>query len=68
MTQVCLLPEYRSRGIGEALVAATVANLTKRSFSSLSLTVTEANSRAVALYRRLDFDSKRVFDAFVWVG
>jgi ribosomal protein S18 acetylase RimI-like enzyme len=34
----------------------------------LSLTVTEANSGAVALYRRLNFESKRVFDAFVWVG
>jgi len=34
----------------------------------LSLTVTEANTRAVALYRRLNFDSKRVFDAFVWQG
>jgi len=30
--------------------------------------VTEANARAVALYRRLDFDTKRIFDAFVWEG
>jgi ribosomal protein S18 acetylase RimI-like enzyme len=68
VTQVCILPEFRSRGIGESLLAATVANLTKRNFSSLSLTVTEANVRAVALYRRLNFDSKRIFDAFVWEG
>jgi ribosomal protein S18 acetylase RimI-like enzyme len=34
----------------------------------LSLTVTQANAGAVALYRRLNFDSKRVFDAFVWEG
>jgi ribosomal protein S18 acetylase RimI-like enzyme len=68
VTQVCILPEYRSRGIGETLLAATVGNLTKRNFSSLSLTVTEANSRAVTLYRRLNFDTKRVFDAFVWAG
>jgi ribosomal protein S18 acetylase RimI-like enzyme len=68
VTQVCVLPEYRSRGIGEALLAATSANLRKRSFSMLSLTVTEANAGAVALYRRLKFDSKRVFDAFVWQG
>jgi len=32
----------------------------------LSLTVTEANTRAVELYRRLGFDAQRVFDAFVW--
>jgi len=68
VTQVCVLPEYRSHGIGELLLAATVANLRKRNFSLLSLTVTEANSRAVALYRRLNFDTKRVFDAFVWEG
>jgi hypothetical protein len=34
----------------------------------LSLTVTEANAKAVALYKRMHFDSQRVFDAFVWEG
>jgi ribosomal protein S18 acetylase RimI-like enzyme len=68
VTQVCVLPEYRSRGIGESLMAATMGNLRKRGFSMLSLTVTEANARAVALYRRLDFDTKKIFDAFVWEG
>ncbi len=68
VTQVCILPEYRSRHIGESLMAATAGNLKKRSFSLLSLTVTEANARAVALYRRINFDTKRIFDAFVWQG
>ena len=68
VTQVCVLPEYRSRGIGEALLAATWTNLRRRGFTMLSLTVTEANAGAVALYRRLNFESKRVFDAFVWQG
>ena len=68
VTQVCILPEYRSRGIGELLLAATEGSLRKRKFSLLSLTVTEANSGAVALYRRLNFESKRIFDAFVWEG
>jgi ribosomal protein S18 acetylase RimI-like enzyme len=68
VTQVCVLPEYRSRGIGESLLAAAALNLRKRSFSSLSLTVTEANNGAVALYRRLGFETKRIFDAFVWEG
>jgi ribosomal protein S18 acetylase RimI-like enzyme len=68
VTQVCVLPEYRSHGIGESLLAATSNNLHKRSFSMLSLTVTEANAGAVALYRRLNFETKRVFDAFVWEG
>lgn len=68
VTQVCVLPEYRSHRIGESLMEATAAALRKRKFSMLSLTVTEANARAVALYRRLNFDTKRVFDAFVWEG
>lgn len=68
VTQVCVMPDHRGRGIGESLLAATHANLQKRHFSMLSLTVTEANVRAVALYRRLNFDSKRIFDAFVWEG
>jgi ribosomal protein S18 acetylase RimI-like enzyme len=68
VTQVCVLPEYRSRGLGELLIAATAENLRERNFSLLSLTVTEANGRAVTLYQRLGFDTQRVFDAFVWEG
>jgi ribosomal protein S18 acetylase RimI-like enzyme len=68
VTQVCVLPEYRSYRIGESLLAATTANLRQRKFSLLSLTVTEANARAVKLYLRLGFETKRVFDAFVWEG
>lgn len=66
VTQVCVLPEFRSHGIGEWLLASTSANLNQRKFSSLSLTVTEANKRAVDLYLRLGFDHRRKFDAFVW--
>jgi ribosomal protein S18 acetylase RimI-like enzyme len=68
VTQVCVLPDCRSRGIGEALLECTTNNLCQRKFSLLSLTVTQANSRAVELYLRLGFDTKRVFDAFVWEG
>jgi ribosomal protein S18 acetylase RimI-like enzyme len=68
ITQICVLPEFRSHGMGESLLAATAANLRSRKFSVLSLTVTEANTRAVDLYRRLGFEIKRVFDAFVWEG
>ena len=68
VTQVCVLPEYRAHGLGERLLAATARDLHRRRFDSLSLTVTEANARAVALYQRLGFEIKRVFDAFVWEG
>jgi len=68
VTQVCVQPEYRKQRIGESLMATTMGHLRKRNFTMLSLTVTEANVRAVELYRRLNFDTKRIFDAFVWEG
>jgi ribosomal protein S18 acetylase RimI-like enzyme len=68
ITQVCVVPEHRGAGTGEALVAASAANLESRGFHTLSLTVTEANTRAVGLYRRLNFEQTKVFDAFVWEG
>ena len=68
VTQVCVLPEFRSQHIGESLLAASAGNLQHRSFTLLSLTVTQANTGAVELYTRLGFDTKRVFEAFVWEG
>ncbi len=68
ITQVCVLPEYRGRRIGEALLAANMQELRRRKFSMLSLTVTEANRGAVELYKRLGYTVGRVFDAFVWEG
>jgi ribosomal protein S18 acetylase RimI-like enzyme len=68
ITQVCVLPEQRGKRIGESLIALSTQELISRNFSALSLTVTEANTRAVGLYLRLGFDVKRRFDAFVWEG
>jgi ribosomal protein S18 acetylase RimI-like enzyme len=68
VTQVCVLPEYRSAGLGEAMLAASTKNLRDRGFHFISLTVTEANDRAIALYKRIGYESTRVFDAFVWEG
>jgi len=68
ITQVCVLPEYRSAGLGVALLAATTRSLRDRGFHAISLTVTQANNRAIALYERIGYESLRVFDAFVWEG
>ncbi|MFZ3262952.1 MAG: GNAT family N-acetyltransferase [Terriglobales bacterium] len=68
ITQVCVLPEYRSAGLGVVLLAATTKSLRERRFRAISLTVTQANDRAIALYERIGFESTRVFDAFVWEG
>jgi ribosomal protein S18 acetylase RimI-like enzyme len=68
VTQVCVLPEHRGRRIGESLIGLCTQELRSRSFLGLSLTVTEANTKAVELYRRLGFETRRRFDAFVWEG
>lgn len=68
VTQVCVVPELRGQGIGERLLAASTQALQQRAFALLSLTVTQANERAVALYERLGFSTTRIFDAFVWEG
>jgi len=68
VTQVCLLPEFRQQGLARALIATCLRGLLERRFTELSLTVTQANYNAVALYERLGFHTRRVFDAFVWEG
>ena len=68
ITQICMLPEFRSAGLGEALMAATARILRERGFHTISLTVTEANDRAITLYKRIGFETGRIFDAFVWEG
>ncbi len=68
VTQVCLLPEYRGRRIGELLLESTAEALRRRHFNHLTLTVTEANRGAVQLYLKLGYHVERVFDAFVWEG
>jgi ribosomal protein S18 acetylase RimI-like enzyme len=68
VTQVCVLPEYRSHGIGDALMHRAAQVLRARGFGLLTLTVTQANEGAVHLYERLGFATTHVFDAFVWEG
>jgi ribosomal protein S18 acetylase RimI-like enzyme len=68
ITQLCTLPEYRGMGIGEHLLRYCYADLAARRFTELSLTVTEENARALALYRRLGFQHLHTFDGFVWEG
>ena len=68
ITQVCVLPEYRNRHLGEHLIQSCHDALASTGATALTLTVTEANSRAVALYKRLGFEQHTIFDAFVWEG
>lgn len=66
ITQVCIMPEQRGRGLGHALIELARERLQSQQCRTLSLTVTEANTSAVSLYKRMGFDVHRIFDAFVW--
>src|SRR5947199_8825678 len=68
VTQVCVLPEYRGQGLARTMMAYCLHSLVERKFSELSLTVTGANHNAVALYERLGFHTRRIFDAFFSEG
>lgn len=65
-TQICVLPGYQGHGIGKRLLEASAAALARQGFTGLSLTVTSANRRAVALYEKMGFRSLRRFSAGVW--
>jgi ribosomal protein S18 acetylase RimI-like enzyme len=66
VTQLCVAQNARHYGVGSALLLASESNLRKRRFKALTLTVTEANENAVALYRRAGFKERHSFDAMMW--
>jgi ribosomal protein S18 acetylase RimI-like enzyme len=55
LVSVHVRPSGQGRGIGEALVVASVRALRARGESVIALNVTEGNRRAIALYERLGF-------------
>ncbi len=66
VTQICIAPQHRGRGLGRLLMVECARALTKRGFGLLTLTVTASNRRAVSLYEWLGFRGTHRFDAMVW--
>jgi ribosomal protein S18 acetylase RimI-like enzyme len=66
VTQICVSPEFRGRGLGRLLMVECARALAQRGFSLLTLTVTASNQRAVSLYEWLGFKGTHRFDAMVW--
>jgi len=66
VTQLCVAKAYRSRGCGRILIDACAEEVRRRDFRALTLTVTEANESAVALYRHAGFVEMHSFDAMLW--
>jgi len=66
ITQVCVHPEYRRRGLARMLLSVAAFCFTRLGASEISLTVTEANSEAIDLYLAEGYACKHTFDAAVW--
>ena len=54
-TQICAMPGYQGRGLGRRLMEASLQALRVRGYTTVSLTVTSGNERAVRLYEKLGF-------------
>lgn len=66
VTQVCVLPEFQRQGVGEKLLELCAGCLLTTGCTSVTLTVTERNTGAVNLYRRLGYHVQHRFDAMLW--
>jgi ribosomal protein S18 acetylase RimI-like enzyme len=58
---VAVLPEYRRRGIGQALVQGALQGFQRAGVKRVTLEATSHNSSAVNLYHRIGFTTFRVY-------
>jgi ribosomal protein S18 acetylase RimI-like enzyme len=66
ITQVCVHPRYRRRGIARTLLSMAAYHFLRLGAAEISLTVTEANKDAISLYRSEGYEVAHTFDAAVW--
>ena len=66
LTQVCVHPAFRRRGIARLLLGQAAFSFMRLGATEISLTVTEANSGAISLYRDEGYQCVHTFDAAVW--
>ncbi len=66
ITQICVHPAYRRRGLARMLLTLATSCFLRQGVTEVSLTVTEANSQAIELYRSEGYECAHSFDATVW--
>ena len=64
ITNVMLLPEYRGRGIGKAIVKDAIERGKRLGATEFTLEVRVSNSRAIGLYESLGFVSEGIRPGF----
>ncbi len=67
LTQVCVHPAFRRRGLARMLLAQAAYSFMRLGASEISLTVTEANAGAINLYEDEGYICAHTFDAAVWL-
>lgn len=68
ITQVCVAPSLKGKGVGYELMRRSLEALANAGCRAASLTVTAANTEAIALYERMGFRTIKEFSACVWEG
>ncbi len=66
LTQVCVHPAFRRRGLARMLLSQAAHSFTRLGAAEISLTVTEANAEAIELYKDEGYACAHSFDAAVW--
>jgi ribosomal protein S18 acetylase RimI-like enzyme len=64
--QIAVARTLQGGGLGTALLESAFNDLARAGYQRVSLTVTDANARALSLYERLGFKTFRTFGAFVF--
>jgi ribosomal protein S18 acetylase RimI-like enzyme len=67
ITQICVHPQYRRMGLSRLLLRVAALQFQRQGMTELTLTVTEANTRAVNLYVSEGYQLAHSFNAAVWV-
>jgi ribosomal protein S18 acetylase RimI-like enzyme len=68
VTQVCVAPWVRGKGVGFELMRQALQTLAECGCTKVSLTVTASNAEAIVLYEALGFRTVHRFSAHVWEG
>lgn len=66
ITQLCVHPAYRRQGLARLLLSLAAFCFMRQGATEISLTVTEANTNAIDLYREEGYTCQHIFDASVW--
>jgi ribosomal protein S18 acetylase RimI-like enzyme len=53
-----LLPDYRGKGLGRALMTAAITKARAQGLTRIELTVRAQNANAIALYKKLGFETE----------